>query len=81
MVIRHASSYFLSLNPVCYVVSRYAALDKMAVHALPLCMESCCHSCMRYSKQEAMVPMHTLTFEPQVGLNDKLYICLLDAGC
>ena len=31
------------------------------------------------SKQEAMVPMDILTFEPQVGLNDKLYICLLDA--
>ena len=65
-----------------YVISRYTALDKMAVHALPLCMGSCCQSCTsysNYSKQQAMVPMEVLTFEPQVGLNDKLYICLLDA--
>ena len=38
----------------------------------------CCTSYFNDSKQKAMVSMGIPTFEPQVGLDDKLYICLLD---
>ncbi len=76
----------LSLSIVGSVISRHTALDKMAEHVLSLCMGPCRQSCTSYvndSKQEAMVSMDMkiLTFETQVGLNDKLYICLLDALC
>lgn len=82
MVIRHDSTsctkskYCELCDPEAQCTEQDGRACFAMVHAVLLLI---LYQLLYDSKQEAMVPMDILTFEPQVGLNDKLYICLLDA--